>query len=71
MNAKQLFEEYPELDTCFLAGTSEAFADEEEAKNYANHFNVTIRSVARTEVQGLDKNKPSKKKKVADTSTDI
>jgi hypothetical protein len=43
MNAKTLFEHFPELQECWQAGSSEAFAEEEEAKNYANHFNVSMK----------------------------
>ncbi len=60
MNAKTLFEHFPELQECWLAGSSEAFAEEEEAKNYANHFNVSMKKILRTEVQGLKE--PEKKK---------
>lgn len=60
MNAKTLFEHFPELQECWQVGSSEAFADEDEAKNYANHFNVSMKKVLRTEVQGLKE--PEKKK---------
>ena len=63
MNAKQLFLEYPELDLVYQAGNSEAFADEEECKNYANHFNVSMKPVKREEVSGLPARKELKTKR--------
>ncbi len=66
MDAKTLFELNPDLQEVWKAGSSEAFEDEEEAKNYANHFNVSMRKVLRSEVQGLKevkKKEPKKSKK--------
>ncbi len=61
MNPRQLFLEYPELDEVYQAGNSEAFVEENDAKDYANHYNVSMRKVLREEVSGLPERKTEKK----------
>jgi len=66
MDAKTIFDLNPDLQEVWQVGSSEAFEDEEEAKNYANHFNVSMKKVYRTEVRGLKevkKKEPKKSKK--------
>lgn len=58
MSPKMLFTEYPDLKECYVSG-QEAFEHENDAKDYANHFNLSLRLVKREEVAGLPEVKKS------------
>lgn len=48
MNAKQLFEHYPDANDCYVVG-QDAFLIEENAADHAAHFNLSIKTAKRTD----------------------
>ena len=48
MNAKQLFEHYPDATDCYVVG-QDAFLIEENAADHAAHFNLSIKTAKRTD----------------------
>ena len=53
MNAKFLFEQFPEAEECFLCTNGEGFLRESEAIDYSQHFNCDYKKVLREEVLGV------------------
>lgn len=49
MDAKFLFDQFPEALMCFVA-SRDAFLNEEDAKAYAKHFNVEYKTVRKSEI---------------------
>lgn len=49
MDAKFLFDQFPEATECFVA-SHDAFLNEEDAKAYSKHFNVEYKTVHKSEV---------------------
>ncbi len=76
MTSRQIFEQFPDANECWKAGTSEYFLKENDAKAYCDHFNVAKVRVLRSEIfpdevdeendeqenESKPKNKPTKAK---------